>query len=185
MVQREIEVQADSTLREPALTFRSLGASGVIDGEDRMQPTLLPNSLEGYVARRTRFGCSRFSSTSWTLRPWVCRDGAGPVERALSRTRGAVDSVLRLEAAGADDGARIGHARAIGDDVLASVQTATRERHDPRVPHMAATNGAPANRHRRRDRAFRACRTGCLGSSRSARRSARAQAPGETSGHRR
>jgi hypothetical protein len=56
MVQREIEVQADSTLREPALTFRSLGASGVIDGEDRMQPTLLPNSLEGYVARRTRFG---------------------------------------------------------------------------------------------------------------------------------
>jgi hypothetical protein len=48
-------VLSDSALGEFALESRSLGLRGVamrrfIDGEDRMQQTLLPNSLEDYVS---------------------------------------------------------------------------------------------------------------------------------------
>jgi transposase len=51
----EIAVLSDSALGEFALESRSWGFGGVamrwfIDGEDRMQQTLLPNSLEDYVS---------------------------------------------------------------------------------------------------------------------------------------
>jgi len=53
--QREIAVLADSIWGQSALESRSLGLWGLtmhrfIDGEDRMQQTLLPNSLEDYVS---------------------------------------------------------------------------------------------------------------------------------------
>jgi hypothetical protein len=51
----EIAVLADSIRGESALESRSLGLWSLtmhrfIDGEDRMQQTLLPNSLEDYVS---------------------------------------------------------------------------------------------------------------------------------------
>jgi len=53
--QREIAVLADSIVGGSALESRSLGFGGLtmhrfIDGEDRLQQTLLPNSLEDYVS---------------------------------------------------------------------------------------------------------------------------------------
>ena len=41
-----------------------------IDGEDRMQQTLLPHSLEDYVSEENPVRVIEGSSTSWILPPW-------------------------------------------------------------------------------------------------------------------
>jgi hypothetical protein len=41
-----------------------------IDGEDRLQQTLLPNSLEDYVSEENPVRVVEVFSTNWTLRPW-------------------------------------------------------------------------------------------------------------------
>jgi hypothetical protein len=58
---RESEAAADSARGEAGLESEAWGFGGLamhrfIDGEDRMQQTLLPNTLEDYVSERTRFG---------------------------------------------------------------------------------------------------------------------------------
>ena len=60
--QREIAVLADSIRGESALESRSLSVWSLtmhrfIDGEDRMQQTLLPHSLEDYVRDYLQPGC--------------------------------------------------------------------------------------------------------------------------------
>jgi hypothetical protein len=74
----EIRALADSGMGVVALEIPRLGAWGVamhrfIDGEDRMQRTLLANSLEDYVDAENPVRVIDVSSTSLTLPSWGFR----------------------------------------------------------------------------------------------------------------